>query len=252
MHIVTTEWSVTQFGVGVREIRLVCKGWKDKCDEHIINISLGDLHGPTTVSTTRTFLQRFPSLKGAVIANGSLTGGMPIWASAVDSLSTSLIRLSFCGDGAYDGEYLRGLAGFTALTTLRLHCDFSGVLGLEVLSSLTSLYLSGASDVLNDDAFSSLAGLTNLTDLDLSNCHKLSPTHGFATLICFTALTSLNLKGTRANDSVLLGTVSRLPALTDLTIKNLDPGFFPEHLFSRTAARSLKNTLPKIKIWMMW
>jgi hypothetical protein len=253
MEIVSsTEWGVTQFGRGVGEIRLVCKGWGDECDQHITTISLDDVRGPTTVSEMRTFLQRFPSLESAVFTReeGILTDGnltLPTWAGALDSLSTSLIRLCFIGDGAYDGEYLRGLSGCTALTTLRLRCSFPSVLGLEGLSSLESLWLSGTREVLDDDAFSSLAGLTNLTDLDLTNCHKLSPTHGFATLICFTALTSLYLEGTRANDSVLLGTVSKLPALTYLTIKNfeLDPGF------SKTAARSLKNTLPKINIWWL-
>ena len=165
----------------------------------------------------RNFLRRFPSVQTVYVREENLTGtGGPIWANAVDSLvPTTLTGLSYSG-GSYNGDYFQVLAGFTALTTLHIHrsCRFSSVLGLEVLSSLKTLDLSGTSSVLDDDAFSSLSGLINLTYLNLTNCDKLSSTHGFATLTCFTAFTSLNLDGTLANDNVLRGTVSRLSGLT--------------------------------------
>jgi hypothetical protein len=90
-----------------------------------------------------------------------------MWANAVDNLVPT--------------SFFQGLAGFKALTTLRIPCRFSSVLGLELISSLKTLCLSGTREVLDDDA----SRLTNLTDLDLTLCHKLSSPHGFAPLACF-------------------------------------------------------------------
>jgi hypothetical protein len=194
----------------------------------------------------RNFLQRFSSVQAVLVREETGTG--PMWANAVDSL-VSLTSLSYSG-GSYNGDYFHLLAGFKALTTLHIQCRFTSVLGLEVLSSLKTLDLSGTSSVLDDDAFSSLSGLINLTDLDLTNCDKLSSTHGFATLTCFTALTSLNLDGTLANDDVFLGTVSRLSALTRLVFRrhgSIEPA---RELITMRGIRRLINLLPDIDAWM--
>jgi hypothetical protein len=197
------------------------------------------------------FLRKFPSVQAVIVLILEETGTSgPMWANAVDSL-VSLTSLSYNG-GSYNGcDHFQILAGFTALTTLHIHrsCRFSSVLGLEVLSSLKTLDLSGTSYVLDDDAFSSLSGLVNLTDLNLSDCDKLSSTHGFATLACFTALTILDLMRTQADDSVLLGPVSTLSALKQLFFSRP-----PLHLardgepISTHGMRGLISILPEISI----
>jgi len=247
MEIVTPSRTSSQlmflrFPRAVGDIRLVCKAWRDNSDEHIVALRLHYVHGPTTVVGMRTFLQRFPSVQAVIVREGNLigTGGYqiltgtsgPMWANAVDNLVPT--------------SFFQGLAGFKALTTLRIPCRFSSVLGLELISSLKTLCLSGTREVLDDDAFSSLSRLTNLTDLDLTLCHKLSSPHGFAPLACFTALTSLNLDRTLATDDVLVGTVSTLSALKHLTIR------YFEHrrgLISLVAIRRLQNILPKLFVW---
>jgi hypothetical protein len=230
------------------EIRLVCKGWRSHCDQHIVKLILHNVYTPTTVIGMSNFLRKFPSVKAVIVLVRGETGtGGPMWAKAVDSL-VSLTSLSYNG-GSYNGDCFQVLAGFTALTRLHIKCRVSSVLGLEVLSSLQTLDLRGTSSVLDDDAFSSLSGLVNLTDLNLSDCDKLSSTHGFATLTCFTALTILNLMRTQADDSVLLGTVSTLSALKQLFFSRP-----PLHLardgepISTHGVRGLISILPEISI----
>ena len=231
------------------EIRLVCKGWRSHCDQHIVKLILHNVYTPTTVIGMSNFLRKFPSVKAVIVLILEETGTSgPMWANAVDSL-VSLTSLSYNG-GSYNGcDHFQILAGFTALTRLHIKCRVSSVLGLEVLSSLQTLDLRGTSSVLDDDAFSSLSGLVNLTDLNLSDCDKLSTTHGFATLTCFTALTILDLMRTQADDSVLLGPVSTLSALKQLFFSRP-----PLHLardgepISTHGMRGLISILPEISI----
>lgn len=232
----------------VGEIRLVCKGWRDNCDEHIVKLMLSPPQGPTTVSAMRTFLRRFPSVQAVMLSDDSRRAPGHMWANVVESLvPTNLTGLCYTGGGSHNGDYIQRLTGFKALTTLHLRGHFSSVRGLEFLTSLKTLCLRGTSDVLDDDAFSSLSRLINLTDLDLTYCNKLSSPHGFAPLACFTALTSLNLDITLANDDVLLRTVSTLSALTSLAIKLERP---ERSLISLVAVRRLQNILPNLHVFM--
>lgn len=225
------------------EMRLVCKAWTIHCDQNIVKLFLSSA-GPITDMAMRRFLRKFPQLQEVLINEENYT-----WGKALDSLPKSLTCLYVDTNARRSDscDFFQALAGFTALTTLHLWGRFDNLLGLEGLSSLKSLCLSGTRYVLGDGAFRSLSGLTNLTYLDLTNCHKLSPTHGFATLACFTGLTSLNLAGTMANNTVLLETVSTLSALAHLEINNDE--LENRVMISTTAVRDLKNILPGIRVW---
>jgi hypothetical protein len=239
-------WTVIILLLEVREdgkvlgkMRLVCKAWTIHCDQNIVKLFLSSA-GPITVMARMRFLRKFPQLQEVLISEENYT-----WGKALDSLPKSLTCLTL--DTNVRRSDSCDLAGFTALTTLDLWGRFEHLLGLEGLSSLKSLSLSGTMCVLGDGAFRSLSGLTNLTYLDLTNCHKLSPTHGFATLACFTGLTSLNLAGTMANNTVLLETVSTLSALAHLEIDNDE--LVRRVMITTTAVRELKNILPGIRVW---
>jgi Leucine-rich repeat (LRR) protein len=115
------------------------------------------------------------------------------------SAFSSLTELNLCGDPVLDHC-------FENLYALDLEKDLDSLRGLETLTALKTLGLSGI-QVLDADA---IAGLTNLTTLDLSETNLGE--HGLATLANFTALSSLDLTYTSLINDEDLGSLTTLPS----------------------------------------
>jgi hypothetical protein len=178
------------------------------------------------------FVARFPSVQKVHVIDHTLpelidlTDGPAdltrplVWSSVVHMLPSSIISLRISNLGGRrcsNNNFLTALTGLTSLTQLFLQgeCYFSDVRPLASLTSLKTLDISSAHEILTDDQFRYLADLTNLTDLYLEGCHKLS-TQGFATLRCFTALVRLDLTGTGVSEDEVLSLVATLTRITCL------------------------------------
>jgi hypothetical protein len=128
--------------------RKMCKGWRDAHDQSVTRL---------TVSLPGILMTRFPRVKDIGVR--------------------LLPHIHYTAHPSIDGQWLRTLAGFTALTSLNLvgcrEVSDCGMRALAGLIALTSLNLARCFKLTNG-GFRELSGLTALTCLDLSDCWQVS------------------------------------------------------------------------------